>query len=323
LPEPVRGYVEAGAKAIGCDLMYVALPLLGILMSAIGNARRIQLKRGWTEPAILWVLVIAKSGTHKSPAFDLAKKLLMKRQMQAKKRFKKALQEYLVQKSHYDHEIKEWKKAQDGRPPPKEPEKPILERCFCDDTTVEAIAALLAENWRGLILAKDELSAWLGSFDCYKKSKGADAAKWIEMHGGRPMVIDRKTGEPKTLFIEFASVSIVGGIQPRVVQRILSQEHWEMGMVARFLLGLPNPRQREWSEMEVDPTLETAVINVMDNLFAMKPTVDDEGEAKPTLLRLTAQAKELFIQFFNAHAKDQMALGDDLAAAEVFSKVVF
>jgi hypothetical protein len=95
----------------------------------------------------------------------------------------------------------------------------------------------------------------------------------------------------------------------------LAQEHWEMGMVARFLFGLPNPRRREWSEMEVDPDLEAAVINVMDNLFAMKPTVDEEGEPKPTVLQLTPRAKEFFIQFFNTHAKDQMAMGDDLAAA--------
>ena len=49
LPQPVRGFVVAGAKAIGCDQAYIALPLLASLASAIGNTRRIQLKRSWTE----------------------------------------------------------------------------------------------------------------------------------------------------------------------------------------------------------------------------------------------------------------------------------
>src|SRR5262249_15695781 len=73
-------------------------------------------------------------------------------------------------------------------------------------------------------------------------------------------------------------------------------------------------RTKQWSDMEVDPDLEAAVVNVMDNLFALKPTINAEGDRKPRILGLTARAKELFIQFFNAHARDQMTLGQDLAA---------
>lgn len=39
-------------KAIGCDLSMVALAVLACLAGAIGNRRRILLKRSWTEPAI-------------------------------------------------------------------------------------------------------------------------------------------------------------------------------------------------------------------------------------------------------------------------------
>jgi hypothetical protein len=46
LPSPVRGFVEAGAEAIGCDAAYLALPMLTALASAIGASRRLVLKRG-------------------------------------------------------------------------------------------------------------------------------------------------------------------------------------------------------------------------------------------------------------------------------------
>ena len=72
LPEPIRGFVAAGAKAIGCDASFIALPLLTAMAAAIGNTRRIQLKRGWTAPAILWVAIVGESGTAKTPAFKLA-----------------------------------------------------------------------------------------------------------------------------------------------------------------------------------------------------------------------------------------------------------
>src|SRR5262249_28241618 len=54
LPEPARGYVDAASRAIGCDASYIALPLVTALAAAIGNSRVIRLKRGWTEPAVLW-----------------------------------------------------------------------------------------------------------------------------------------------------------------------------------------------------------------------------------------------------------------------------
>ena len=72
LPEPIRSFVAGAAKSIGCDPSFVALPLLSALASAIGNTYRIELKRGWTEPAALWTAIVGESGTHKTPAFAAA-----------------------------------------------------------------------------------------------------------------------------------------------------------------------------------------------------------------------------------------------------------
>ena len=44
LPEPIRGFVEAGATAIGCDPSYLVLPLLSAVAAAIGNTRSRRLK---------------------------------------------------------------------------------------------------------------------------------------------------------------------------------------------------------------------------------------------------------------------------------------
>ena len=42
LPEPAREFVCAVSESSACDPSYVALPLLAVLASAIGNSRRIQ-----------------------------------------------------------------------------------------------------------------------------------------------------------------------------------------------------------------------------------------------------------------------------------------
>lgn len=50
LPEPVRRYVTACAKAIGCDESMIVLPLLAGLASAIGATRRIRRKHECRTP---------------------------------------------------------------------------------------------------------------------------------------------------------------------------------------------------------------------------------------------------------------------------------
>ena len=53
VPEPVSGYIRQAAAALDCDVAYVAVPLLPVLASAIGNTRRIRLKQTWREPAVI------------------------------------------------------------------------------------------------------------------------------------------------------------------------------------------------------------------------------------------------------------------------------
>jgi hypothetical protein len=58
LPQPVQQFVVAQANSLNCDAAAVALPVLSVLASAIGGTRRIELKRGWSEPAILWTALV-------------------------------------------------------------------------------------------------------------------------------------------------------------------------------------------------------------------------------------------------------------------------
>src|SRR5690606_36846126 len=72
LPQPLRQFVIEGAASIGCDPDYIALPMLSALAAAIGNSRRVRLKRGWFEPSVLWTAVVGESCTTKSPTIELA-----------------------------------------------------------------------------------------------------------------------------------------------------------------------------------------------------------------------------------------------------------
>jgi hypothetical protein len=317
LPEPLRGFVAAGAKAIGCDPSYLALPMLTVIAAAIGNTRRIQLKRGWTAPAIVWTAVVGESGTAKTPAFKLAMRPIRERQRKALERHAEAMRQHEADLAHYEKALAEWKRDKKSTDePPEKPEAPQAERCIVSDTTVEALAPLLLANARGLLLARDELAGWIGSFDRYAGGKGgADAAHWLSMHNGESIIVDRKTGNPRTIFVPQAAVSVCGGIQPAILHRALGIEHRESGLAARLLLTCPPRKAKRWTEADIDPAAEAEIARLIDRLYELQPTIGDEGEPRPVVVGLTPDAKAAWKAYYNDHAQEQADLAGELSAA--------
>ena len=316
LPEPIRSYVDAGAAALDCDPSFVALPMLSMLAGAVGNTRRVSAKKGWSEPAIIWTAIIGESGTTKSPALDLAREFARRRQADARKLFAAAFEEYQQAKEQHKIALAEWKDNPE-RPRPQEPEMPVLERALVDDTTVEALGPILVDNWRGTLILRDELAGWFSSFNQYNNSPkgGGDAAKWIEMHGGRSITIDRKTGVPRTLFIPRAAVGISGGIQPGIIRRLLTAEHRENGLLARLLMAYPVRRPRKWTDAEIADSIVDAVQSVYGRLWDLRPMLRSDGELVPIMVPLAIPAKQEFIAFVNSHGVEQFQLDGELAAA--------
>lgn len=305
LPEPIRALVEDGAAAIGCDTAFIALPTLAALASAIGNTRRVRLKRTWTEPAILWAAVVGESGTAKSPALELALQCVKARQDAAMREHTTAMLDHERAAELHAVRHKAWLKrmghATDPGPdhPPEPPIEPACERTWTDDATTEAMAALLAENERGLLLATDELAGWFGRMDRYTGSKGSDAAKWLEMHGGRSVVVDRRGSG--VVHVPRAAVSVCGGIQPSILARAIGDTNRENGLLARLLLAHPPRRAKRWTDRDVDDRTLDAVGAIYDRLYGLSMDTDPEGEPTPRIVALSPEARLRFIAFYNTH----------------------
>jgi len=312
LPEPIQSFVESAAHAIGCDASYIALPMLSGLASAIGNTHRIALKNSWSEPAIIWTAIVGESGTAKSPALELPLRAIRKRQRLAMTKHAEALKDFEVEFAEYEKLLKESQKASSTIPAPFKPEPPTCDRCWTDDATTEALAVRLKENPRGLLMVRDELSGWF-NFDRYAQGKGGDVAKWLEMFGGRSMVVDRKGSG--TIYVPHASVSIAGGIQPETLRRALGQEHRDNGLAARLLFAMPPRNPKAWSEADMDPKCELAVAEIFDELFSLSMDIDADDNQQPKLIKLSKEGKTVWIKFYNEHAQEQVNLSGDEAAA--------
>lgn len=314
LPEALRHFVERGASAIGCDPSYVLLPTLVVCAALIGASRMIELKRSWREPAVFWAAIVGESGTQKTPAFKVATRWLTTLQAKAHRDHAMAMVEYENNQKHYEKELAQWKKSKVSFGEPVPPEKPAAIRFLVSDTTVEALVRVLQNNPRGVLSAVDELAGWFGSFDKYRGGKASgDSAAWLSMFNAGFVQCDRATSG--SLYVPQAAVSIVGGIQPGILRRVLGDEHRESGLAARILLVCPPRRAKRWTESDMPLSIEERMDDVYDGLRHLQPLSQDETELHPVVATLSPEAKQQFIRFVNVHGSEAAELQGDLSAA--------
>jgi hypothetical protein len=316
LPRPLSSVISEASTAIGCDPALVGLPLLTATTGCIGTTRRLRIKRGWYAPAVLWTAAVVDSGQQKSPAQGAATRLLYERQGRDLQEHVERMNEYQKQLTNYERDLSEWKKTKSATKgdAPEKPQEPVCKRIVLSDSTIEAVAERLSDNQRGLLLDRDELSGWLGSYDQYRSGKGSDVSHWLSCYNAKPLLIDRKTSAKKTIYVERAAVSITGGIQPRVLGRMLGKQHFENGLAARFGFAMPPRTNKKWSEATISEDTDEALDWVYDWLLALRFAEDQNGKPLPIDLPLSMDGKEAFVEFYDQHGQEQAELSGDLAA---------
>jgi len=290
LPITLRQFVREAASSVGCPVDYLGLSALAAVSAAIGDTRRIVIKKDWTEGAAIFGMIVGGPASKKTPAMNLALRPVRERQMAMKS-------EYERQKEEYESALRDWEKAKkDGPSELRKPDKPTLVRTYADDTTVERLADILNENQRGLLIIKDELSGWLGAMNQYKQGgKGADRQFWLSVHTNQPVAVDRKsTDEPVIVARPF--VSIVGGIQPEVLPDF-GKDRGD-GLIDRFIPVYPKPRVGRWSDDEISDHVREGYARTIGSLYKLRHA-NDEEDPFPSRVGMTDEAKALFIAEYN------------------------
>ena len=308
-PESLRNYIIESAAALNVDPAYVGPFSLAVIASVIGSSIRIQLKSGWQEPSIIWTVLVACSGSGKSPGLDAAVEPLRTIQKKADKRHIEAESEHEKQLAVYNAKVGQWKKKPDSRPPEK-PLSPILEAYIVDDTTPEALLEILEQNPFDVCLPKDELSSWLGGFDAYNKGKSSkDLPFWLAMHGGRYYRVNRKSTGQKISVATTPAISICGGIQPGILSKILKEnEHYfDAGLAARILFAMPPDQSQRWTNAVVSEATKNRYQGIIDRIHSWQSYTDDNplNPENPDVLTLSESAQEAFIAFYNANAEER------------------
>jgi DNA primase len=277
LPGPVRAYVRAASEALPAPPAMVAVPTLSVLSGAIGDAARLQLKRSWTEPATLWTVLVAPSGSTKSPAFKHAVRPIFRRESEAR--------------DEYEQALADWKQQEE----PDEQDKPTRDRYRTGDATPEAVVKTLNENPRGILLARDELGAWIGSFDRYVNG-AADLQFWVEVWQGIQASRDR-AGEGNTT-VDTPAVPVTGTIQPGTLTEKLDEIHFDTGFAARLIFCQPPPKPKRWTEADVSRDVRDRYDRLLGRLYG-KDWQQSVSLEPYTLVSLSPDAKAAWIEYYN------------------------
>ncbi|MCW5755584.1 MAG: DUF3987 domain-containing protein [Phycisphaeraceae bacterium] len=323
LPKAAADLVRAGADSLQVDPGMLGPLALAAMGAAVGNARTIALHASWHEPSVLWVAVVAPSGSGKSPALELVTRPAERRDAEALREHREALKQHAVEVAQHEKAMRGWERGS-GKgnltaTPPTAPEAPVCDRHLTNDTTLEGLAAMLAASPRGLLLACDELAAWFGSFGRYAANGRAagEASRWLPLHRASSLRVDRRTAPP--LLVERAAVCIAGMIQPSVFAAALTGTDFDSGLVARLLLSMPPIPTRRWQPGGIPPMVKRKYNAMVESLYDLELDEDQHGTPVPRALSLDEQASRLWANFYNSLNADMA--GQDERARAMMAKI--
>ena len=295
-------WIREAAECKNAPSDYVAAPLLSIAGATIGNSRWVSPWSGWEEPPVIWAALVGLPSSGKSPALSAVLGPLREHEKMLRSEFERRHSDWADKDEIAKLAETSWRKAaqkaiDDGEAPPDKPAnarrepEPKRDRIRITDATVERVADILADSWRGLVLCRDELSGWLGNMSRY--SNGSDRPFWLEAYGGGSYEVDRKSS-PAPIRVDHCSVGVVGGIQPDKLDSLLVGQTDDDGLLARMWVVWPSARPLSRPSISLDIDTPRRAI---ERLHGLSPIEDKNGERRPFFVHFTDEAQQALHEF--------------------------
>lgn len=308
-PSPVQQVITATNENLNFPIDFIGASLLYAVSVAVGNTHSVEVKKGFRQSAVLYLAIVGRAGTTKSHPLSFALQPIVEQD-------KKTYRQYEQLRQDYEKTARLAKKDREQQVI-DEPIKPIWQKFLLSDFTPEALAEVHKFNKRGIGVYVDELAGWFKNFNRY--SKGSEMEFWLSQWSGKPINIDRKTGEP--VFIPLPFISVAGTIQNGILNELAKDSRTQNGFIDRILFVIPDNVQKEyWSETDLPSVVSDNWENIMSNLLNLSVTTDDTLNPSPEVLRFTPEAKKVLFEWQKENT-DQSNEAESEALSGIFSKM--
>ena len=294
-PAPIQSYILECKETLDSSIDYMGCSMLWLISVIVGNSIQIEVKKGWTETATIWLAVVGKAGLGKTPSIhNIIKPLLMANN--------KEIKNYIKQSEKFEYYDKLSAKEKKDH---EEIQRPTKSQFIANDITIEALVELHQENPNSVGVFKDELAGWFKDMNKYRE--GSDLEFWLSTWSGKAISLNRKTA--KSAFVDKPLVSVLGGIQPSILNSFYTDDNKDNGFMDRMLLSYPDLEIEKWNDKEMDyDTIQW----YQDSIIAFYETIkhkvvqfDEDGDIKPKTAIIPKESKAEWIRVFNEYTDIQ------------------
>lgn len=267
--------------------------LLGLVSSLVGSIRKVKITDSWTPAANLWIAVLAKSTVGKSPVYSHFFEILKSLEYEDYLRF---CEEVKI----YENDLEAWKQEKKDKSdmikplPPNRPKQILL-----DDSTLEAMGKVMQENPGGIAWARDELGSFFTDFDRYSKTGKAGAiSRLLSSYDNQSWKINRGNSE-KNLYVKNACLTIFGGMQPEILNKVFRRIDADNGLLARFsFIRAEKTKPVYFNDKGFSEKSRELLKKITESIWNWR-TKQENPDSEERFVEMTDEASSLYIKYYN------------------------
>jgi len=222
IPPSIRPFCENIAARIPAPIEYVVSSTLCVLGAAIGTRCGIAVKRNdpWTIVPNLWCLCVGEPSSGKSPCMSASVTPYQK------------LEQELLSAS------------------------PDAPRLTTNDATGEKLVEILVRNPGGILVVRDEITGLFSTF--YRNGREGERQLYLQAWNGLDSYYLERIGRGSNIATRLC-LSVIGTIQPDLLQTYLGNKTKQDGLAQRFmLLAFPEFSPRAFADVAEDRDAKAA-----------------------------------------------------------------
>lgn len=253
-PPKIENIIKRLEDAAGFEKSVSAASILFTVSTIIGNSKTIKVKSVWKDTPNIWIAIIGRRGTMKTPTINFGINPLKQDEKTYSERFESEIAVYNETKKEDRSESK----------------RPIRQQRYSNDVTVEGLIRALKENPNGMGIFKDELNGFFEEMSRYKS--GGNLEFYLSAFSGGLYTKNRASYD--TITIDDIFLSIIGSIQPEVLKSV-SATNTVNGMIDRWLFVESENGIYEFNFDDLDPKFVLEYNNFIDEIKTISKINDE------------------------------------------------